>query len=116
MKIENARTKQEMHVGRAFFEEIAANEAAFDIGRAATRVTQPWLLIHGVNDESVEFEEALRLLEAVNGNAVNGQNAKLLSIENADHALGTQHPFRKRSAEFVQALDVTLGFLKRNLA
>lgn len=116
MKIENARTKQEMHVGRAFFEEIAANEAAFDIGRAATRVTQPWLLIHGVNDESVEFEEALRLLEAVNGNAVNGQNAKLLSIENADHALGTQHPFRKRSAEFVQALDVTMGFLKRNLA
>ena len=116
MKIENARTKQEMRVGRAFFDEMAANEDAFDICRAATRVTQPWLLIHGVNDESVEFEEALRLLEAVNGNAIDGQNAKLLSIENADHVLGTQHPFRRRSAEFVQALDVTAEFLKRTLA
>ncbi len=116
MKIENARTKQEMRVGRAFFEEIAANPEAFDIRRAASRLTQPWLLIHGVNDESVEFEEALHLLEAVNGNAVNGQNAKLLSIENADHVLGTQHPFRRRTAEFVQALDVTVEFVKRNLS
>lgn len=116
MKIENARTKQEMRVGRGFFDEIAANEEAFDIRRAASRVTQPWLLIHGVNDESVEFEEALQLLEAVNTNAINGQNAKLLSIENADHVLGTQHPFRKRTAEFVQALDVTGDFLKRHLA
>ena len=115
MKIENSRTKQEMRVGRAFFDEISANPEAFDIRRAASRVNQPWLLIHGINDESVEFEESLRLLEAVNANALNGQNAKLLSFENADHVLGTQHPFRRRTAEFVQALDVSVEFLKRNV-
>lgn len=113
MKIENARTRQEMRVGRAFFDEIAANPDAFDVMRAASRVTQPWLLIHGVDDTSVEFDEALRLLEAANGNEVQGHNAKLLSIENTDHTLGTQHPFRRRTAEFVQALDASVEFIKR---
>lgn len=115
MKVENARTRQEMRVGRAFFEELAANEEAFDIGRAASRVTQPWLLVHGIDDESVEYEEALRLLEAVNQNTASGHNAKLLSLENTDHVLGTQHPFRRRTAEFVQAMDATVDFLKRSL-
>ncbi len=115
MKVENARTRQEMRVGRAFFEEVAANPAAFDITRAATRLTQPWLLIHGVDDLSVEFDEALRLIEAANTNSVSGANAKLLSIANTDHVLGTQHPFVRRTAELDQTISVAADFLKKHL-
>lgn len=116
MKVENARTGQEMRVGRAFFEELAANREGFDVLRAASRVSQPWLLIHGVDDTSVPFDEALQLLEAANRNALNGSNAKLLSLENTDHTLGTAHPFRRRTAEFVQAVDATVDFFRRALA
>ncbi|MBV6515250.1 MAG: hypothetical protein HPKKFMNG_00886 [Planctomycetes bacterium] len=115
MKLTNARTGQEMRVGRPFFEEVSSNPEAFDIHRAASRLEVPWLLIHGVDDQSVAFEESLALLEAANSNGLRGANTRLLSIENTDHVLGTQHPFRRRTAEFVQAVDAALDFFNKHL-
>ncbi|KAA0211292.1 alpha/beta fold hydrolase [bacterium] len=115
MKLTHARTGQELRVGPSFFEEVETNPEAFDIRRAASRLEIPWLLIHGVDDQSVAFEESLTLLEAANTNGVRGSNTRLLSIENTDHVLGTQHPFRRRTAEFVQAVDAALDFFKKHL-
>ncbi len=115
MTVMNARTGQEMHVGAQFFEEIAANPAAFDILAAARTLTQPWLLIHGVDDESVPYDEAGELLEAANENSVSGENAKLLSIDNTGHAFGASHPLKRRPPELMQACEAIIAQLRRVL-
>ncbi|MCC6573021.1 MAG: alpha/beta fold hydrolase [Planctomycetes bacterium] len=115
MTILNGRTGQEMRVGTQFFEEIAAHPQAFDILAAARSLTQPWLLVHGVDDESVPFDEARELLEAAGGNAVGGENARLLSIDNTGHAFGAQHPLKRRPPELVQISEAIIAHLRRVL-
>ncbi len=113
MTVLNGRTNQEMRVGQAFFDEIARHPQAFDILAAARSHTRPWLLVHGVDDESVPFVEARDLLEAANGNAIGGENAKLFSIDNTGHAFGAEHPLRRRPSELLQICEAVVAHLRR---
>ena len=45
----------------------------------ASRVTVPWLLVHGTADSVVPYQESVEISEAA------GDNAELVSLEQADH-------------------------------
>jgi dienelactone hydrolase len=113
VRVENYRTKQPMRVGAAFFDELREHPQAFDIRAAARSLTVPWLLVHGVQDDSVPFEEAIELLDCANEGVLDGENARLLSLENADHALGTGHPMKNRTPELIQACDAIVEHFRR---
>lgn len=115
VRVMNARTRQEMRIGREFFEEIRRDPGACDIEAAARELNCPWLLVHGTADESVAFEEAHRLLDCAAENAVAGENAKLLAIEEATHTFGAVHPFAGSTPHLEQAADAVCDHFLRTL-
>lgn len=115
VKVNNARTGQEMRVGQAYFDELDNHPAAFDVGRAAAQVTLPWLLIHGGDDESVPLAEAHELLDHANENAVQGENARLLTLDGTGHTFGASHPFGFPTAHLEQAAAAASAHFLRTL-
>lgn len=115
VKVMNSRTNQEMRVGQAYFDELDANPSAFDVAAAAARITLPWLIIHGADDESVPLDEAHRLLDAANANPVQGENVKLLTLDDTGHTFGAGHPFTYASTHLEQAAAAAAAHLLRSL-
>lgn len=115
VKVMNARTNQEMRVGQAYFDELDNNPQAFDVAAAAARITLPWLLVHGADDEAVPLAEAHALLDAANTNPVQGENARLLTLEGTGHTFGAGHPFSGASTHLEQAAAATAAHLLRTL-
>lgn len=115
LKVMNNRTGQEMRVGRAFFDELDADDGLLDIDAAAARVTLPWLLVHGTEDETVPFDEARKLLDYASANSVQGENVKLLSLEGTGHTFGAAHPFEGPTVHLEQASATVINHLLRTL-
>ncbi|HLM65964.1 MAG TPA: alpha/beta fold hydrolase [Longimicrobium sp.] len=102
VEIENARTKQMMPVGPAYWEDVRAHRERLDIPAAAARLTVPWLIIHGDADTSVPVEEGQRLFDAA------GDAAELLVVEGGDHGFGGKHPYAGATPELRMVADATL--------
>lgn len=115
LKVMNTRTGQEMRVGRAFFDELDADDGGLDIDAAAARVTLPWLLVHGTEDDAVPFDEARKLLDYAAANSVQGENAKLLSLEGTGHTFGATHPFDGPAVHLEQACATVVNHFLRTL-
>jgi uncharacterized protein len=107
--IENARTGQIMPVGQEFFDDLKQHAQAFDIQAAAAMLHIPWLLVHGSADETVPLQEAHDLLERA------GDNARLLTIQDAGHTFGATHPFTGPTAELEQAISAAAAHFRRTL-
>ncbi|MBX3474849.1 MAG: alpha/beta fold hydrolase [Planctomycetes bacterium] len=115
VKVMNTRTNQEMRVGQGYFDELDENPQAFDVAAAAARITLPWLIVHGVDDESVPIDEAHELLDAANTNPVQGENVKLLTLDGTGHTFGAQHPFAYPTTHLEQAASAVSSHLLRTL-
>lgn len=109
--IANARTKQIMHIGREFFDELWTNPTAFDIKAAARAVDVPWLMIHGADDETVPLSEAHELLDA----AGDSEHVKLLTLDGAGHTFGAAHPFAGPKPELERAVSAAAAHFRRTL-
>ncbi len=113
--IMNVRTNQMMPVGREFFDDLERHRAAFDIRAAARRVTIPWLLVHGGDDETVPLDEAHQLLAEAAANTERGENAKLLAIQDTGHTFDAAHPFQGPPEALQQAAAAAAAHFKRTL-
>lgn len=108
--IENTRTKQPMPVGPAYWADVEANGARYDLARAAAELTIPWLIVHGDADETVPVSEAHALYDAA------GDNAELLVVEGADHGFGARHPWAGATPELRTVAEATVEWFDENLA
>lgn len=81
-----------------------------DVLAAASRVTAPWLIVHGSADESVPAEEAARLAQA-SGSA----RTERLTVDGAGHTFGARHPWAGSTPELESVLAHTARFLGRTL-
>lgn len=91
-------------------EDCLANEhARLDIPAAASRLSRPWLQIHGTADTTVPLAEAEALA------AVAGTEHQFVAIAEADHTYGTKHPWGGSSVDADAVFDTTLAFLSRHL-
>jgi len=106
--IPNLRTRQEMPLDLALLEDLEANRERLDILAAACRVHAPWLVVHGLHDETVDVEDGRALVGAASA-------AEALWIGNAGHTFQAQHPFAGAPPELERAIGATVEHFARTL-
>jgi dienelactone hydrolase len=104
----NARTKQDMFVNYAYLEDIHANRERYSLDLAVSKLTIPYITVHGTKDESVSVDAAHQL----HGYAKSGQ-AELGLVEGGTHTFGTKHPFEGSTPALEQAIEKTAAWLRR---
>ena len=105
--VPNARTGQQMPLGRELWDDLRANKARLDISSAAARLEAPWLIVHGQEDESVPVREAHQLHEAGSG--------ALSVLPETGHTFGARHPMGAPPPALDQAIEATLGHFGHHL-
>jgi pimeloyl-ACP methyl ester carboxylesterase len=109
-RVRNTRTGEELLVGREVLEDVDRNaDGSLDIGAAASRLACPWLLVHGTEDETVDFMEARLLAGAA------PLVARFLPIDGAGHTYGAVHPFAGMTPTLERMFDESVGFLGAHL-
>jgi dienelactone hydrolase len=108
--VQNARTGQILPLYPDVLDDIEQNASDLDIEAAAGQIAVPWLVIHGTEDESVQFAEAEKL-KAASGHP----DTRLLSIARAGHTFGAVHPWRSTTPELDTVFDATLAWLTAHL-
>ena len=84
----NARTGQVLELGTATLDDIdQLARSDLDILAAASRLTIPWLIVHGTTDEAVPYVESEKLVKAAKSAAV-----ETLTIAGGNHTFSAQHP------------------------
>jgi uncharacterized protein len=109
--VTNARTGQVLPLYTDVLDDMETNGPLLDIEAAAERIRVPWLLIHGADDESVDFAEA-ELLKAAAGQ---GEMTRLLRVDGAGHTFGAVHPWRSGTPELELVFDASIDWLAANL-
>jgi fermentation-respiration switch protein FrsA (DUF1100 family) len=108
--VTNQRTGEVLPLYTDVLDELEADTMArLDIVSGASRVTAPWLIVHGEQDETVSVREAQVLHRA------SGERAELLLIRRGGHTFGARHPWAGSTPELDQALDATAGWFLRTL-
>lgn len=105
----SSRTGQDLHVGRAWLEDIEANREKLDVLAAVGRMTCPLLVIHGTSDASVPAESADRIADAYPG------TAEKLILGGVNHVFNCRNPFTGASPALNQLLVVLEAFLREHL-
>lgn len=105
----NGRTGQKLTMSRFVLEDFEAHHDELDILAAASERTAPWLIVHGDDDETVPVSEA----EALRRHAAGP--AELMTIPEATHTYGAQHPFVAPTPQLTTAMNATQGWFRRYL-
>jgi dienelactone hydrolase len=115
IEVVNARTGQRLQLTTDILDDVEQNAVgSLDILGAATRVSVPWLIIHGQEDETVSPREAEALRAASPFPAT-----RLLQVEGAGHTFGAGHPWNPQTHDtpaLRRVFDVTLAWFAANLA
>lgn len=106
LDVTNARTGQVIPVTTDLLEEIERGSPALDIRAAAGRLTIPWLVVHGVEDESVPVAEGQDL--AAIGNPA---STRWLPVDHAGHTFGAGHPWKPPVPVAERVFDASVRFL-----
>jgi dienelactone hydrolase len=109
LPVVNARTGQRLALGRALLDDVESQRERLDILAAAARLTAPWLIVHGEDDESVPAADARRLDEQA------ASLHELLLIPGANHTFGSRHPFTGPTSHLIAALNATQTWFRRHL-
>jgi pimeloyl-ACP methyl ester carboxylesterase len=107
-EVKNMRTGQVLPLYTDVLDDIERNATALDIESAARRVTVPWLLLHGSDDEAVALAEGQRLAAAA-------PRARFVPIDGAGHTFGAAHPWQGTTPALGQVEDTTLAFFAEHL-
>jgi dienelactone hydrolase len=109
-EIQNARTGQILPLYTDVLDDIEQNAESLDIEAAARRIRVPWLIIHGTEDESVQFSEAESLKAASSR-----RKTRLLPIKGGGHTFGATHPWSSSTPQLDTVFDATLNWLAAHL-
>jgi pimeloyl-ACP methyl ester carboxylesterase len=107
--IVNARTGQVLELGLDILDDVESHPESLDIRAAASRITIPWLAVHGSADATVPVDEGRRLAERA------GPAAEYLEIPGAGHTFDVTHPLARPSPALIQAMNATQTWFRRHL-
>ncbi len=102
----NTRTQQMMKINYSFLKDLEKNKKRFDIKNAVKKINCPFLIVHGKEDLSVDYSDALELYEVSNKT-----NTKLITIENTGHTFGVSHPFIGTTPYFETVISEIIKFI-----
>lgn len=107
--VENARTHQQMPMYYQFVEDNLKNKERLNICKAAEKLTTPYLIVHGTNDEAVPVSEAQDLKQW-------SPTSELFLVDGGNHTFGAKHPFNETDfpMDVQLVLEKTVAFLKFN--
>jgi len=88
--IPNARTNQNMPLYYSFVEDYYQNQKRLHIPGIIEKISIPYFIIHGTDDEAVSSQEADYLHKLC-------KTSKLLLVKNAGHTFGGKHPWTEDS-------------------
>ncbi|MGH7499147.1 MAG: alpha/beta hydrolase [Gemmatimonadales bacterium] len=108
--VRNARTGEVLPLYTDILDDIDRNRTALDIEAAAGRISVPWLLLHGTDDEAVSLAEG-ELLAALGRRP----GTSFLAIEGAGHTFGAAHPWAGTTPALEVVFDTTLAFFATEL-
>ncbi|MDW3209755.1 MAG: alpha/beta hydrolase [Reichenbachiella sp.] len=106
--IKNARTHQDMPLYYQMVEDFEKNSQRFRITDQLTKLTIPFLAIHGTDDETVPVEALLLLKNAY-------PSIQTHRIEGANHTFGGKHPWTSPELPVFskELVSTTVEFLKQ---
>jgi len=111
LDVTNARTGQVLPMFTEVLDDLEAHaDSSLDIGAAAARVSVPWLLVHGAQDEAVPLAEA----DALSAKVRPGSPFERLTVESG-HTFGAVHPFAGTTPALERVFDASVAFLSRAL-
>lgn len=108
-EVENLRTKQIMRLNYTLLEDLEKNSERLDIRKAVSNLKIPFLIIHGREDISVPYSEALEIYENSDKHLT-----ELFPITNTGHTLGTVHSFKGTTEAFEKVIKKTSEFLLKD--
>ena len=109
--IANARTGDVIPLSIELLHEVEQyGETRLNIAAAASRITVPWLIVHGAEDETVPFNEAERLASLA------GPNAELHVLDGVNHSFGGKHPLAEVTPTLDSITRTTVDFFAKHLA
>jgi pimeloyl-ACP methyl ester carboxylesterase len=79
-----------------------------DIPTAASRITSPWLILHGLDDTTVPPDEARTLAKMAT-------DARMTLVDGAGHTFQARHPFESSPPELDEAVRCTVRHFERHL-
>ena len=82
----NGRTGQKMPLYYQIYEDFYAHKDKLDVPKAVRNMDKPFLIVHGTNDDAVDYESALQMKEW-------NSAIKLLTIPGGNHVFGAKHPW-----------------------
>ena len=107
----NSRTNQQMPVKATLLDDLDQNAKRLNILLTAAAIKQPWLIVHGDVDPTVNVSHALEL---------NRKQPKsdLVIAPGANHTFNAHHPYLDASlpASLEQVCEVSVEFLKEKAA
>lgn len=107
---ENTRTGQMMRMNISLLEDIETNSSKLDIKKAISKINAPVLIVHGKEDLSVKYTEAVELFENSDK-----KQTELLLLDNTGHTFGVVHPFAGATKPFELVIEKIAGFLTSKL-
>jgi pimeloyl-ACP methyl ester carboxylesterase len=110
IEILNARTKQMMPLGVGLLEDYERNAQRFDLEKAASQLTVPYLIVHGTADESVSIADGRRLAAAAPED-----RSRFAPIEGGGHTFGAVHPFQDTTDHLTQVVQLTADWFSAHL-
>ncbi len=108
--VHNSRTHQMLPLGVQLLNDIEQRSEKLNILNSARQMSQPWLIIHGDEDTTVPVQQAEELHRQQ-------PNSRLLIIPNANHTLGSMHPWLQDGLPkpLLRACEETIRFFKEEV-
>jgi alpha-beta hydrolase superfamily lysophospholipase len=108
--IANSRTGDVIPLSTDVLHEVEEHgDNRLNLASAASRITVPWLIIHGSDDETVPVDEGNRLQQLA------GPTAALRILEGVNHSFGGKHPLAELTGTLQSVVSETVGFFAANL-
>ncbi|MBA2249096.1 MAG: alpha/beta hydrolase [Chitinophagaceae bacterium] len=106
----NNRTHQDLPQGFEFLQETMLSETTWNVARALSNLNQPFLIVHGEEDEAVGKEHGQSLFLWVKE-----KNVKSIFkiIPGATHTYNTRHPFDGVSKEVDELITTCIDWIKK---
>jgi pimeloyl-ACP methyl ester carboxylesterase len=100
----NARTKQNMPIKAAFYDDLKRNEQRFDVVRRLAELTIPVLQVQGDQDSP-------RLMAGFEALCAGAPQHPIMTVKGGNHTFGAVHPFQETTPYLEEALRSTQQFL-----
>jgi len=106
----NGRTKQQLPHNYQFYEDFKVNENRFHIESAVKKIHIPQLIVHAVEDTSVNYEAAQSIRDW-------NPESKLLAITDSDHVFGASHPWSREElpSKLKGTVSETISFVQSHI-